>query len=555
MRVQIFNEFHSRNLKGDLFGGLTAAVVSLPMALAFGVASGAGAQAGLYGAMLVGLFAALFGGTPALISEPTGPMTVVMTAVIAKNLAAHPEGGLATAFFVVILAGLVQILMGSLKLGRFITLMPYSVVSGFMSGIGVILIILQVPSLLGHTAPPGGVLGTLRSLPELVGDVSTPEVALGGVTLVALLAIGKNIRRRIPVELAVLVLATLASVVIFGTTEDIRRIGPVPFGLPQLGLPVLRIEDLSGLVADAVVLGLLGSIDSLLTAVIADSLTRSEHNSDKELIGQGVGNIVSGLFGGLPGAGATMGTVVNVQTGGRTAWSGVIRTVVLLAVVAGASRLTAWIPIAVLAAIAVRVGINVLDWSFLRRAHRLSWRSAAIMYLVIGLTVFLDLIVAVAVGVFLANIMTMDKLSKVQARNVRIISDADDTVPLNQEQRRLLYAAGGRVLLLHLSGPMIFATARAISREHAAMKGAAAVVIDLGDVSLIDVTVSLAIENAIRDTADSGRDVFVVAHDDEVRDRLSRLETIHRTSHPRVTLNRTDALRMALEAVRPKPDH
>jgi SulP family sulfate permease len=504
--------------------------------------------------MLVGLFAALFGGTPALISEPTGPMTVVMTAVIAKNLAAHPEGGLATAFFVVILAGLVQILMGSLKLGRFITRMPYSVVSGFMSGIGVILIILQVPSLMGHPAPPGGVLGTLRSLPELVGDVSVPEAVLGGITLVALLAIGKNIRRRVPVELAVLVLATLASVVIFAT-GDIRRIGPVPFGLPQLRLPVLRIEDLSGLVADAVVLGLLGSIDSLLTAVIADSLTRSEHNSDKELVGQGVGNIISGLLGGLPGAGATMGTVVNIQTGGRTAWSGVIRTVVLLAVVAGASSLTAWIPLAVLAAIAVRVGINVLDWSFLRRAHRLSWRSAAIMYLVIGLTVFLDLIVAVAVGVFLANIMTMDKLSKVQARNVRIISDADDTVPLNQEQRRMLYAAGGRVLLLHLSGPMIFATARAISREHAAMKGAAAVVIDLGDVSLIDVTVSLAIENAIRDTADSGRDVFVVAHDDEVRERLARLETIHRTSHPRVTLNRTEALRMALEAVQTKSDH
>ncbi len=546
--MRILNEFNSRNIKGDIFGGVTAAVVSLPMALAFGVASGAGPQAGLYGAMLVGLFAAVFGGTPTLISEPTGPMTVVMTGIIAKNIAMNPENGLATAFLVVILSGVFQILLGSFKLGRFITLMPYSVVSGFMSGIGVMLIILQIPGILGHASPAGGVLETFRAIPEFLTRLSLSELALGGGTLLCLLFIPKNLRRKLPAELVVLVLATLISAV-FLEPDAIRRIGAVPFSLPQLRLPTISMTQIDNLIGDAVVLGLLGSIDTLLTSVVADSLTRSEHKSDKELIGQGIGNMVSGLLGGLPGAGATMGTVVNIQTGGQSAWAGVFRTAVLLLVIAGASGLTAWIPLAVLSAIAVRVGINVLDWSFLRRAHCLSWRAAFIMYMVVFLTVFFDLIIAVAVGVFVANLITIDKLSKVQAKNVRIISDTDDVISLTQQERQLLDAANGMVLLLHLSGPMIFAASRAISREHAAMENASAVVIDLCDVSLIDVTVSLAIENAIRDTADSGRAVFVVAHDEEVKERLSRLETIDRTAHPHVTLNRTEALRMALGVV------
>ena len=193
--MRIFNEIHLGNLRGDIFGGVTAAVIALPMALAFGVASGAGAEAGLYGAILVGLFAALFGGSPTLISEPTGPMTVIFTAVITELIADNPEHGLAMAFTVVVMAGLIQIVFGVLRLGKYVTLMPYSVVSGFMSGIGIILIILQIGPFLGQATPPGGVLGTLQNLPELVGAVRPVEMGLAALTVATLFLTPRRFRR------------------------------------------------------------------------------------------------------------------------------------------------------------------------------------------------------------------------------------------------------------------------------------------------------------------------------------------------------------------------
>ena len=319
--MQVLNEIRFDNLRGDLFGGVTAAVIALPMALAFGVASGAGPAAGLYGAVLVGLFAALFGGTPTLISEPTGPMTVVMTAVIANLLAANPENGMAMAFTVVMLAGVFQMLFGALKLGHYVTMMPYTVISGFMTGIGVILIILQLGPFLGHATPPGGVLGTLQTLPALIADIRPAETALALFTFGLILLFPKRLQRMIPPQLIALVAGSLVSVFLLSELE-IRRIGEIPTGLPALQLPVFTASEWQLMVVDAAVLAMLGSIDALLTSVIAENLTRKEHSSNKELIGQGVGNLASGLFGGIPGAGATMGTVVNIQTGGRSALSG-----------------------------------------------------------------------------------------------------------------------------------------------------------------------------------------------------------------------------------------
>jgi len=280
------DRFNDINLKGDLFGGVTTAIISLPLALAFGVASGAGAEAGLWGAILVGLFAALFGGSSTLISEPTGPMTVIMTAVLTSMVAKYPESGIAISFTIVMMAGAFQVLIGTLKLGKYITLMPYSVVSGFMSGIGVILIILQLSPLLGHAAPAGGVLGTLSALPETISNMKFSEFFLGLLTLGILFFFPKQYRKYVPAQLVALVA-----------------------GLPSLVVPVINGEIFTAMVIDALVLGTLGCIDTLLTAVIGDSLTRKEHDSDKELRGQGLANMISGLFGALPGAGATMGTV------------------------------------------------------------------------------------------------------------------------------------------------------------------------------------------------------------------------------------------------------
>lgn len=367
--MQLTNKIHFRNPRGDIFGGVTAAVIALPMALAFGVASGAGAASGLWGAVLVGFFAALFGGTPTLISEPTGPMTVIMTAVIANLTASDPKNGMAMAFTVVMMAGIFQIIFGLLRLGKYITMMPYTVVSGFMSGIGIILAILQLAPFLGQASPKGGVIGTLQAIPELVTNIQPVETMLAVITVAIIWFMPSKLKRIVPPQLIALIAGTVLSLVLFSGV-DIRRIGEISATLPTMQMPTFEIGQLQLMFVDAAVLGMLGCIDALLTSVVADSLTRTEHNSNKELIGQGLGNLMSGLFGGIPGAGATMGTVVNIQAGGRTALSGLTRAGVLLVVILGAAKLAATIPLAVLAGIALKVGLDIIDWDFLKRAHK-----------------------------------------------------------------------------------------------------------------------------------------------------------------------------------------
>lgn len=545
MNLQLINQIHFRNLRGDLFGGVTAAIVSLPLALAFGVASGAGPVAGLYGAVCVGFFAALFGGTPTLISEPTGPMTVVMTAIVANLTAANPENGLAMAFTVVMLAGVFQILFGFFRLGKYITLMPYSVISGFMSGIGVILIILQIAPFVGQPSPKGGVLGTLQSIPQLLTTMNPIETILGVLTLALIFLVPSKMKRLVPPQLLALVIGTVVSLVFFPEV-DIRRIGAIPMGLPTLQMPVFSVTQMTTMLVDGAILGMLGCIDTLLTAVIADSLTRTQHKSDKELIGQGIGNLVSGLCGGLPGAGATMGTVVNIQTGAQTAVSGLTRALLLLIVVLWAGPLTQSIPMAVLAGIALKVGIDILDWSFLKRAHHVSVKGAIIMYGVMLLTVLVDLIVAVGVGVFIANILTIERLSDLHAEKVQTITDADDAILLTDEERHLLNQAQGRVLLFYLSGPMIFGVAKAIAREHAAMQEADVLILDLSDVPLLGVTATLAIENVIKDALDEKRHVLIVGASGQTKRRLDRLKVLEGIPARNWLGDRPEALKQAV---------
>ena len=549
----VFNRISANNLRGDLFGGLTAAVIALPMALAFGVASGAGATAGLWGAVLVGLFAALFGGTPTLISEPTGPMTVVMTAVIAGLTARNPEHGLAMAFTVVMLAGVFQIGFGLLRLGRYVTQMPYTVISGFMSGIGLILIILQLGPFLGQASPKGGVIGTLQALPQLLAGARPLEVSLALITLAILWFTPKQLKKIAPPQLIALLVGTLVSLPLisgFGS-EDIRRIGEIASGFPQLQLPMFSGAELQLMVVDAAVLGMLGCIDALLTSVVADSLTRTEHDSNKELIGQGLANVASGLFGALPGAGATMGTVVNIQAGGRTALSGVIRAVVLMLVVLLAAPLASMIPLAVLAGIALKVGIDIIDWEFLKRAHHLSPKAAVITYGVIVLTVLVDLITAVGIGVFVANVLTIDRMSALQSKKVKTISTTDDDVELSEEEQSLLDQAAGKVLLFQLAGPMIFGVAKAISREHNAIGNCQAVVFDLSEVSHLGVTAAIALENAVKEAMEVGRQVFMVGATGSTANRLRKLKLLERLPERHITSDRLQALQLAVAELTP----
>jgi SulP family sulfate permease len=488
-------------------------------------------------------------------------MTVVMTGVIASLSAqtADAATALALAFTVVMLAGLLQIALGLLRFGRYITQMPYPVISGFISGVGVILISLQLAPLLGQPLPVGGALGSLRALPQLLSQAQPLELGLGAFTLLVLWATPQRLRQLLPAQLIALLLGTALSLWLPGIPEDLRRIGPIAAGLPQLHLPVLsagllQADLLREVVLDAAVLALLGSIDALLTAVIADSLTRRQHDSDRELVAQGLANLVSGLGGALPGAGATMGTVVNIQAGGRSALSGLFRAAILLLVILVGAPLAAQIPQAVLAGIALKVGVDIVDWDFLSRAFRLSRRGALVMALVLVLTVAVDLVVAVAVGVFLANVLTIDRLSALQSQAVRsagaeAISGCDAEVLLAEPERALLQQGAGRVLLLQLSGPMIYGVARAIAREQQALAtvpAAAALVVDLSEVSHLGVSAALALENAVRDALEAGLAVFICGAAGSTAERLQRLRLPGLLPADHLGLERRQALERAL---------
>ncbi len=371
--MQLVNGLHSKNIRGDLFGGITAAVVALPLALAFGVSSGAGAIAGLYGAIFVGFFAALFGGTPSQISGPTGPMTVVIATVFSGMAASNSTDGIALAFTVIMLGGIFQILFGIMRLGKYITLMPYTVISGFMSGIGLIIILLEIGPFLGHEAS-ANVVESISKIPEFVADANLAAVGLGILTLAIVFVCPAKVTRIIPSPLLALIIGTTVAVAIgiYDPDNGLQLIGDIPSGLPSLHFPIFDVNQLRSILGYGLMLAVLGSIDSLLTSLVADNITQTQHDSDRELIGQGIGNLISGFFGGLPGAGATMRTVINVKTGGKTPISGMVHALVLLIIVLKAGELTSNIPHAVLAGILIKVGIDIIDWSFLKRAHPIS---------------------------------------------------------------------------------------------------------------------------------------------------------------------------------------
>ncbi|MFO8238996.1 MAG: SulP family inorganic anion transporter [Prochlorococcaceae cyanobacterium] len=546
----IFNTIGRNNIRGDFYGGLTAAVIALPMALAFGVASGAGAAAGLWSAAIIGLVTALFGGTPSLISEPTGPMTVVFTAVLATltSRLEDPAQALAVAFTVVMLSGVFQILYGVFRLGRYITQMPYTVISGFMSGIGTILIVLQIGPLLGQPAPPGSVIGTLRALPTLLQGIQPLESLLALITLAVLWFTPGVVKRLVPVPLFALIVGTIISMVAFQGVE-LRRIGAIPSGLPQFTLPALTPDVLQLVLINAALLGMLGSIDCLLTCLVSDSLTRTEHRSNKELVGQGLANIVAGLFGALPGSGATTATVVNIQAGGRTGLSGILRAVILAVVILGGATLASRIPLAVLAAIVFKVGIDIVDWGFLARVPQLSRKGAFITYTVIALTVLVDLMVAVGVGIFIANIITIDKMSTMQARAVKAVSTVDDAMDLSDHERELLSQANGRVLLFQLNGAMIFGVAKTINREHNAIGDCDAVIFDLSEVFHLGISAALAIENAVEEAIEVGRNVYVVGAQGTTRKRLEEFRLFEKLPEDHTDLTRHQALIHAVESL------
>lgn len=548
-QYRLVNHLNFRNFRGDLLGGMTAAIVALPLALAFGVSATAdvptnsGAIAGLYGAISVGFFASLCGGTPSQISGPTGPMSVVMATIFVALMKEDPDVGLAMAFTVVMMAGLFQILFGVLRLGKYITLMPYTVISGFMSGVGLIIITLQIAPLLGHKAS-SKVVNAIQQLPGVLTNIDPVALGLGLLTLVIVFAAPPRLNRILPAPLIALVVCTAISVYGF-PDSGIPVIGNIPAGLPKLHMPVFQIKHAKTMLGYSVMLAMLGSIDSLLTSLVADNITHTQHDSDRELIGQGLGNLMAGVIGGLPGAGATMRTVINAKSGGQTPLSGIIHAVVLAVIVIGASPMTEPIPNAVLAGILIKVGIDIIDWSFLKRAHRLSLKGAGIMYLVMFLTVFVDLVTAVAVGAFLANLLTIKSLTDLQVQTMRTITGPTDDQQMSQEEKDIIAKAQGQILLFFFSGPMSFGAAKSISQRLSIVKAYKVLILDMSDVTRVGITASLAIENILKDAENTGKVVFLVGVHGQVAERLHRIESIHTLPKDSWFNRRLDALNEA----------
>jgi SulP family sulfate permease len=512
-----FSKRFTGNFQGDLFGGVTAGIVALPLALGFGVASGVenGAAAGLYGAIAVGFFAALFGGTPSQISGPTGPMTVVVAGIVGTL-----TGDAAWIFAMVALSGVIQVVLGILRLGRYINYVPYPVISGFMSGIGAIVIILQLAQLVGHK-PASGTVAALRSIPEHFQNINPTALVLG-LSTIAIIYIAPRFIRIVPGTLVALVVMT-AGAVLLGV--DVPQIGEIPRGLPTPSIPDWDLAKFQIIVIPAIMLAIVGSIDSLLTSLVADAVTKTHHDSERELMGQGVGNIVAGLIGGLPGAGATMRTVVNVRSGGRTHLSGVIHSVLLLAILLALGPFASEIPMAVLAGILITVGIGIVDTKGLGHVIRAPRGDAAVMITVFALTVFVDLMWAVAAGMVMASMILLKRLSDIEpATHSPLIDIAAHRpwIPDLEEPQEVL--AGIYVVEIH--GSLFFGNAGPLQRKLGSMEHARAVVLHMGDVRYVDQSGVYMLADLIADVGEDGTEIYIAALHPEPEALLARLGVV-----------------------------
>jgi len=482
------------DLRSDVLGGVTAGVVGLPLALAFGEGSGLGAVAGLYAAVSMGLFAALFGGTQTLVSGPTAPMTVAVSVIVATQVESITE-----VFAIAVMAGVLQVLLGALRLGRFIAYTPYSVISGFMSGVGIIIILSQTLPFGGSPVAEGGPLGAIRAWPDLFADLNVQAVVIGAVTLAVSIFWPPRLRRWLPATLAALIAGTLLSV---GWGGDTPVIGDVPQGFPEIALPAFSVDLLGRAVQPAITLALLGSINTLLTSLMADSMTRSQHDSDRELIGQGIGNVATGFIAGMPSAGITVLTGANIRAGARTRVSAVLCAGILLAILLGLGRFLEVIPHAALAAILMRISWDIIDWRFLTRVRLIQREHLVVMVATLALTVFVDLLTAVAVGLITSGLLgarrfelfQMDRAVSVPLLDQTFLYADADIFDLDDDVD--MFAA--RTGMVGLKGNFTVASSRRLIKALSQDIGEHEVVIlDFSETQYIDDSAALVVEQMI----------------------------------------------------------
>lgn len=527
--------FDLKHLRGDLFGGITAGIVALPLALAFGAQTELGAIAGLYGAIALGFFAALFGGTPVQISGPTAPMTVVSAVIIAESTqrAGSLQEAIPLVLAVFFVAGLLQVLMGVFRIGKYIRYIPYPVVSGFMSGIGVIIIIGQIFPLFGAMTPTGGSLAVLKSLDDLPRVIDWEAVVLS-IIAVVLVYFSPRIIKAVPSTLIALLGVSLLGYLVFrgevGLISDSSG-GKMPSGVPTLHLhffaPLLVPANWKLILEYAATLAALGAIDTLLTSVVADNITKTKHDSNQELVGQGIGNMAAAFIAGLPGAGATMRTVINANSGGKTRLSGIVAALLLLAILLGMGPLVGQVPTAVLAGILLTVGIGIIDYKGIRNIRAIPRSDAIIMMAVLVLTVFVGLLEAVAIGMLLASILFMKAISDVvEHRTVSApLTSYSSEIPWSDEVG-LLEKVGSKVFIKHLDGPLFFGFASRFQEMSKVMPGVKVVVFRMKKVPYIDQSGMLAMEEAVLDLQRQGITVAMTGLQQQPKAMLEGIKLI-----------------------------
>jgi len=493
--MKLVHNWRFNNLRGDVFGGITAGIVALPLALAFGVQSGAGPVAGLYGAIVLGIFAATFGGTSSQVSGPTGPMTVVAALVVIKAIEEYGslEAGMGFIICIFLLAGVVQILFGVLKLGTYIKYIPYPVVSGFMSGIGGIIILLQIYPFFGQTSPKK-VLDVITNIVDVIPIINWEAIIIASSTI-AIIYLFPKITKAIPSTLVALISMTIVTTFI---GLEVPVIGTIPSSLPELkigAIASIHTSDITLIIELALTLALLGAIDSLLTSVIADNITKTKHHSNRELVGQGIGNIMASCIGGLPGAGATMRTLVNINAGGQTPLSGVIHGVLLLAILLGLGNYAQVIPIPVLAGILITVGVGIIDYKGFRHIKSVPRTDAVVMLIVLGMTMFVDLIQAVAVGLILSSILFMKQMSDQLGSEVKILPIKENCRQWWKEN--IPDSIADKIYVKHFPGPIFFGFAPALQAMAESLPDIRVVIFRMMDVPNIDQTGLYALEEVV----------------------------------------------------------
>ncbi len=520
----------TNNIKGDIFGGITAGIVALPLALAFGIqafggidspeAASMGALAGLVGATLLGFFAALFGGTHSQISGPTGPMTVITASLISAAWTAS-SGNFAAVIIAMAMAGvfcgLFQILFGLIRIGKYVRYIPYPVLSGFMSGIGVIIILQQIYPMIGKKSPVS-TLDMILGFPAAMADGVSVMALLMGLGTILIILCFPRLTKKVPSTLVALIVMTIVSILC--SFDAALTIGQIPAGLP---MPFFMKDgiDLGGInwfetIEAALIPGLtlagLGSIDTLLTSVVADNITKTKHDSNQELIGQGIGNAIAGMFCGIAGAGATMRTVVNVKSGGRTQISGMVHALFLLAILLGLGSLVKYVPLAVLAGILITVGWGIIDFRGFKDLTHIPKADAFVLIVVFLTTVFVDLLTAVGIGMVIACVLFMKRAGDLVENQYHggMLTDSYDKETPWEDEAGITEEMKKNIYIQRLDGPIFFGSITGFQRVmHDIPADIKTVIIRMRRVNFMDQSGAYAMETAVKDMQAQGIEVLM----------------------------------------------